>query len=620
LGASVPSKGQVVMLRKYYCGNELKFDVQGKLVSGGQTGPWTLCRDIRIEQVKLENGKLRIEGWRAFLFYDFEQKQFRDIHEAKRDGDCSNQKSANQKSVGITIDLPSGANDHNIQSAMNLLFYSSPQEARADVPDEWKSYMEAEYKLRGQPAASLTSATGDASTSVDVKASSSSDDQDDPILRPGSGVTVPVPLHSPDPKYSEQGLCAHLTGTMAMDVVVGRDGQVRRAVISRALGLGLDESAVRNVLGWKFRPATKDGKPVSVEVRIDVTYCQYSDSKSACGSSPNNTDASIPSKEKPKSASGSSPGNTGASIPSKEQPKSASGSSPDNTGASIPSKEQPKSASGLSPENTGASIPSKGQLVMLRKYYCGNELKFDAQGKLLSGGQTGPWTLCRDIQIEHVKLKKGKLRVEGRRAFLFYDQEQKQFRDVYEAHLQACPQQKVGITIELPPGADDTNIQSAMNLLFYSSPQEALATTPDAWKPFMQAEYNRHGQSATSSGPLAGDASSAVDVKTSSTPSEDEDGKIQGIGPGVAAPVALHTPDPSYTDPARCSKLQGTVVLTVIIGRDGLVRRAVVVRALGLGLDENAIVTVLGWKFKPATKDGKPVPVKVNVEVSYNLY
>jgi periplasmic protein TonB len=109
-------------------------------------------------------------------------------------------------------------------------------------------------------------------------------------------------------------------------------------------------------------------------------------------------------------------------------------------------------------------------------------------------------------------------------------------------------------------------------------------------------------------------------VKTSSTPSEDEDGKIQGIGPGVAAPVALHTPDPSYTDPARCSKLRGTVVLTVIIGRDGLVRRAVVVRALGLGLDENAVVTVLGWKFKPATKDGKPVPVKVNVEVSYNLY
>ena len=273
----------------------------------------------------------------------------------------------------------------------------------------------------------------------------------------------------------------------------------------------------------------------------------------------------------------------------------------------------PRSASGLSPDDLGASVPSKGQVVMLRKYYCGNELKFDVQGKLVSGGQTGPWTLCRDIRIENIKLENGKLRIEGRRALLFYDNKQEQFREI----TGNCSKQKVGITIELPPGADDHNIQSAMDLLFYSSPQEALATAPEAWRPFMEAEYNRHRQSATSSGPIAGNASSAIDVKTSSSPSEDEDGTILRVGKGVTAPVGLHTPDPDYSDPARCARLRGTVLLSVIIGTDGLVRRPVVERAVGLGLDENAIVGVLGWKFKPARKDGKPVPVKINVEVEY---
>lgn len=280
----------------------------------------------------------------------------------------------------------------------------------------------------------------------------------------------------------------------------------------------------------------------------------------------------------------------------------------------------PKSASGLSPDDLGASIPSKGQVVMLRNNYCGKELKFDVQGKLISKGQTGPWTLCRDIRIEQVKLENGKLRIEGWRAFLFYDQEQKQFRDVYEANREGkCSKQKVDITLELPPGADDTNIQSAMNLLFYSSPQEVLATASEAWRSFMQAEFNRHGQSATSSGPIAGAASSAVDAKTSSS-TDGEDSPIFLVRKGVTAPISVHTPDPSYTNPARCFRVQGTVLLSVIIGTDGLVHRPVVKRALGMGLDESAIVTVLGWKFKPATKDGKPVAVLVNVEVSYNLY
>jgi outer membrane biosynthesis protein TonB len=50
------------------------------------------------------------------------------------------------------------------------------------------------------------------------------------------------------------------------------------------------------------------------------------------------------------------------------------------------------------------------------------------------------------------------------------------------------------------------------------------------------------------------------------------------------------------------------------------VPEAAVVQPLGLGLDESALCTVRGWKFKPATRDGKPVPVRLLMEVSFKFY
>ncbi|HEY6253056.1 MAG TPA: energy transducer TonB [Candidatus Angelobacter sp.] len=97
-------------------------------------------------------------------------------------------------------------------------------------------------------------------------------------------------------------------------------------------------------------------------------------------------------------------------------------------------------------------------------------------------------------------------------------------------------------------------------------------------------------------------------------------GGVFRVGNGVTAPIPIYQPDPDYSDEARKAKYQGTVVLTVIVGTDGRVHNAQVARSLGMGLDEKAKEKVLVWKFKPATKDSKPVAVEVNVEVTFNLY
>jgi periplasmic protein TonB len=92
------------------------------------------------------------------------------------------------------------------------------------------------------------------------------------------------------------------------------------------------------------------------------------------------------------------------------------------------------------------------------------------------------------------------------------------------------------------------------------------------------------------------------------------------VGGGVSAPKPVYTPDPEYSEEARKSKYQGVVVLWLVIGPDGHPHEVKVARPLGMGLDEKAIEAVRTWRFEPAKKDGQPVAVQMNVEVSFRLY
>jgi TonB family protein len=92
------------------------------------------------------------------------------------------------------------------------------------------------------------------------------------------------------------------------------------------------------------------------------------------------------------------------------------------------------------------------------------------------------------------------------------------------------------------------------------------------------------------------------------------------IGGEVTGPRPIYSPDPEYSEEARKAKYQGTVLLWIQVGADGKVHDVRVLRTLGLGLDEKAIEAVKTWKFEPARKDGQPVTVQMNVEVSFHLY
>ena len=91
------------------------------------------------------------------------------------------------------------------------------------------------------------------------------------------------------------------------------------------------------------------------------------------------------------------------------------------------------------------------------------------------------------------------------------------------------------------------------------------------------------------------------------------------VGGGVTAPSLLSKREPEYTEGARNGAVQGTTVLGVDIGPDGLARNFEVIRSLEPSLDLKAIEAVQQWKFKPGTKDGQPVTVRATIEVNFRL-
>lgn len=73
-------------------------------------------------------------------------------------------------------------------------------------------------------------------------------------------------------------------------------------------------------------------------------------------------------------------------------------------------------------------------------------------------------------------------------------------------------------------------------------------------------------------------------------------------GLGVSAPRELYAPDPEYSEEARRAKFQGSVLLWMVVGSDGLPRDIKVVRSVGLGLDEKALEAVRTGASNPDAK------------------
>ncbi|HEY4364804.1 MAG TPA: energy transducer TonB [Bryobacteraceae bacterium] len=91
------------------------------------------------------------------------------------------------------------------------------------------------------------------------------------------------------------------------------------------------------------------------------------------------------------------------------------------------------------------------------------------------------------------------------------------------------------------------------------------------------------------------------------------------VGGAVMMSKLITKVDPQYTDQARAARWQGTVTLDVVIDETGKPTDLKVVKPLGLGLDEQAMMAVVQWRFQPTMLNGTPVKVQTQIEVPFRL-
>jgi TonB family protein len=92
------------------------------------------------------------------------------------------------------------------------------------------------------------------------------------VYKIGGDVSAPVLIHSVEPQYPDNIDETTVTGTVQVTIWVDKNGNPSHVRVTRGLGMGLDEKAIVAVHQYRYKPAMKDGKPVMVELNVEVKF------------------------------------------------------------------------------------------------------------------------------------------------------------------------------------------------------------------------------------------------------------------------------------------------------------------------------------------------------------
>ncbi|HUX11283.1 MAG TPA: energy transducer TonB [Terriglobia bacterium] len=261
----------------------------------------------------------------------------------------------------------------------------------------------------------------------------------------------------------------------------------------------------------------------------------------------------------------------------------------------------------------------QNQDMAQRIFHSGVKVEYAADGSVIHGGKPGAWTLDAEIQCGKVRLKRRNLVITGKRLYFIYDKNQKRLRPYLG------PKVEIDIaTGESPPSL--STLQREIAEVFVTGGDNSMLLVPDYWKdyllhPDVQGSAPKQKMSAVPKSAIKGkqaggsqEQSQPVSMAMTAGPAGSDTKKGK-----VTPPKVTYKIEPPYTREARMAGVQGTVILAVIVDDKGRVTSERIIRPLGMGLDDDAAHTVQTWRFKPATRGGKAVPVYVIIKVSFQL-
>ena len=123
------------------------------------------------------------------------------------------------------------------------------------------------------------------------------------------------------------------------------------------------------------------------------------------------------------------------------------------------------------------------------------------------------------------------------------------------------------------------------------------------------------------SGVLGAQRSDGIAMSSDGPRATAQDKPVYRKGDGIKMPKLVTEVKPVYTPEAMAAKIQGRLSLEAVVLESGVVGDVEIVESLDkvYGLDDQAIKAIRQWSFEPGTKDGKPVAVRVEVEMTFTL-
>ena len=127
----------------------------------------------------------------------------------------------------------------------------------------------------------------------------------------------------------------------------------------------------------------------------------------------------------------------------------------------------------------------------------------------------------------------------------------------------------------------------------------------------------------------AGQAAQATKSKAAVIPQPDMQGAYR-IGDGVTSPKLIYQVEPEFSEAARKKKISGKCTVSALVGTDGLIQEVVTTKSIAdtvprklqkaaLSLDEEAKRAVRQYRFTPGMFQGKAVPVRVMIDVEFQI-
>jgi TonB family protein len=94
------------------------------------------------------------------------------------------------------------------------------------------------------------------------------------------------------------------------------------------------------------------------------------------------------------------------------------------------------------------------------------------------------------------------------------------------------------------------------------------------------------------------------------------DEPVYDLSDDITPPRVTHMVNPAYS--AHGVRVKGSVMLGLVVTAEGMPKDVHVVRGIAPEVDRSAVEALQQWRFSPAKKDGKPVAVRITLELQFH--